>query len=287
MKSGEERIKGMAIEAEEQVETESRVDEAGEAPGGEIPAPEAQAEAGEIQVQIGDEPPAEGEEQRAPAWVKKVRQRNRELERELREAKAKLNQAGGQEPTLGPKPTLEGMDYDAAKFEQALDEWKDSERKVKEKAAAAEAQEKTAEERWKGKMAAFEGAKTTLAAPDFDDAEAVVLDLLDVVQQGIIVAGAKDAALVIYALGKNESEARKLAAIKDPVEFAFAVARLEGQMKVTGRKPATAPEERISGNSRPSGTVDSTLDRLRAEAAKSGDMSKVLAYKNQHKQKRG
>jgi hypothetical protein len=34
-----------------------------------------------------------------------------------------------------------------------------------------------------------------------------------------------------------------------------------------------------------SGTVDSSLERLRADAAKTGDFTKVLAYKNQLKNK--
>ena len=37
----------------------------------------------------------------------------------------------------------------------------------------------------------------------------------------------------------------------------------------------------MRGNASPSGVVDNQLERLRADAAKTGDMSKVVAYKFQ------
>jgi hypothetical protein len=100
-------------------------------------------------------------------------------------------------------------------------------------------------------------------------------------QQGMIVQGADNAALVVYALGKNPKKAKELASITDPVKFAFAVAKLETQLKISNRKAQTSPERKISGTGRPSGAVDSTLDRLRADAEKTGDYSKVFQYKKQ------
>lgn len=256
-------------------------DEAETVQGEENLAPDnAGTEADEVIVSIGDPKEDEGEEnQQAPAWVKKVRQQNRELQRELREARQKLNQSEVKEPELGEKPKLEGFDYDAGRYETALELWYDNKRKLDEKAAAAKAETEKAGKKWQSKLEAYAQAKAGLGVTDFEEAEAAVYDLLDTTQQGIIVHGAKDSALVIYAIGKNEAVAKRLAAIKDPVEFAFEVARLEGQLKVTTRKPSIQPEQRISGNGRPSGTTDSTLERLRAEAAKSGDYTKVHAYK--------
>jgi hypothetical protein len=116
---------------------------------------------------------------------------------------------------------------------------------------------------------------------DFEDAEATAQELFDVTQQGIVVQGADNPALVIYALGKNPKKAQEIASIKDPVKFAFAVAKLEKELKVTNRKAAPPPERTIQGTGRVSGSVDSTLERLRAEALKTGDMTKVVAYKRQ------
>lgn len=264
--------------AAEQVETDQVQD--GDALESENPAPE-DSQREELVVSIGEEPAVESaEEQQAPEWVKKVRKRNRELERELREARRKLQETvSTKEPELGEKPTLQGYDYDTEKYEQALTSWYDRKRKADERAANAQAEAERAEKEWQDRLANYQQAKANFKAADFDDAEAVALDLLDQTQQGIIVHGATDAALVVYALGKNEGKAKELAAIKDPVKFAFAVAKLEGQLKVTTRKPATQPEPRVSGNSRPSGAIDQTLERLREEAAKTGDYSKVAAYK--------
>lgn len=238
----------------------------------------------EVIVTIGDAPEADPEEdQPAPKWVKDLRKQNKELNRELREARQRLNQSAtvAAEPVLGAKPTLESLGYDAAKYEEELEKWHEKKRKADEAAAAKKSEEEKATEKWNGKLNAYKEAKQTLGVSDYEDAEETVLGLLNPVQQGIIVQGAKDPALVIYAIGKNESAAKELASIQDPVEFAFAVARLEGQLKVTSKKPIPAPEGRISGNSRPSGSTDSTLERLRAEAEKTGDYSKIAAYKRQ------
>jgi hypothetical protein len=67
------------------------------------------------------------------------------------------------------------------------------------------------------------------------------------------------------------------------VKFAFAVAKLETQLKVTNRRASTTPERTITSGGRVSGSIDSQLERLRAEALKTGDLSKVMAYKRNKK----
>lgn len=263
-------------------EEEKKVD-----PVAEVASEEATEMQEQITVTIGDEAAPEHEDdQPAPVWVKKVRQRNRELEKELRETRKKLEEkeAAQKEPEVGVKPTLQALDYDTDKYESSLASWYERKRKADEKAAEAKAEAEKAEKSWAEKLEAYQEAKATFKADDFDDAEASVKEALDQTQQGIIVHGAADAALLIYALGKNEAKAKEIGAIKDPVKFTFAIAKLEDQLKVSTRKPATQPEGRIVGNARPSGTIDSTLERLRSEAEKTGDYSKVMEYK---RKKRG
>lgn len=125
----------------------------------------------------------------------------------------------------------------------------------------------------------YNKAKTELKVKDFDDAEGFAQEVFSVTQQGVMLQGAENPALVIYALGKNPKKAKELASINDPVKFAFAVAKLETQLKVTNRKASTAPEKIVTGTGRVSGTVDSVLERLREEAARTGNMDKVMAYK--------
>jgi len=128
--------------------------------------------------------------------------------------------------------------------------------------------------------------KSELKVKDFDDAEDVTQQALDVTQQGIVLQGADNPALVVYALGKNPKKAAELGSIKDPVKFAFAVAKLEKDLKVTPRKAVPPPEKTVSGNARVSGgAIDSSLDRLRIEAEKTGDYTKVIRYKAQQRAK--
>jgi hypothetical protein len=238
---------------------------------------------GEIQVTIGDDNP---EDPKSPKLVKRLRRLTRDQGRELRALRQQLNaSAVVKAQDIGPKPTLESCGWKEAEFEAALDEWKGKKKAQDDQAAAARAEEERINQSFKARVSAYEVAKTALGAPDYKDAESVVIDLLDVSQQGIIVQGAKDAALLIYALGKNEEKARELAAIKNPVEFAFAVARLEGQLKVTGKKPATKPEGRIAGSGHAAGQ-DATLERLRAEAEKSNDYTKVNRYRQQLRERK-
>ena len=235
----------------------------------------------QITVSIGDEPAPEADDNEpAPVWVKKVRQRNRELEKELRETRKKLETVTApKEPEVGVKPTLEKFDYDTEKYESALTTWYDRKKQADERAAKAREEAQKAEQDWNTKLEAYQEAKASFKADDYDEAEATALEFLDQTQQGIIVHGANDPVLLVYALGKNDAKAKELGTIKDPVKFAFAIAKLEAQLKVSTKKPATQPESKISGNSRPSGSIDSTLERLREEAAKTGDFSKVLEYK--------
>jgi len=106
--------------------------------------------------------------------------------------------------------------------------------------------------------------------------------MLNVTQQGVVIQGAENPALVIYALGKNPKKAKELASIADPVKFAFAIAKLETQLKVTGKRTPPPPEKTVGGGTAPiRGAVDSNLERLREDAARTGDYSKVYAYKKQ------
>lgn len=236
----------------------------------------------DVVVSIGEESPPQEEEARAPEWVRELRKANREKERKIRELEAKLSATATETKpvALGPKPTLESCDYDSDEYEQKLANWYDRKREADAAEAEAEAQRDAEAKAWQEKLVSYEKAKASLKVRDYEDAEAFALDTFNVTQQGIVLQGSDNPALIIYALGKNTKRAKELASITDPVKFAFAVAKLETQLKVTNRKAAAAPERTITtGGGRLSGAVDSTLERLREEALKTGDLSKVMAYK--------
>jgi len=240
----------------------------------------------EVVISIGEESPPQEEEVRAPAWVRELRKSNREKERKIRELEAKLNTTATETKpvALSAKPTLESCDYDSDEYEQKLADWYEQKREYDAAEASVAAQRDAEAKAWQDKLDSYAKAKASLKVRDYDEAEATALDTFDVTQQGIVLQGSDNPALLIYAIGRNAKRAKELASINDPVKFAFAVAKLETQLKVTNRKAATAPERTInSGGGRLSGAIDSTLERLRAEALKTGDLSKVMAYKRSKK----
>ena len=243
-----------------------------------------EGEPDEVVVSIGEEAPPPEEQTHAPEWVRELRKTNRELQRQNRELQGKLQSTAQTETkpvVLGKKPSLEEHDYDADKFEAALADWFERKRQADEVNTRQEAEVMNQQKAWQAKLDGYGKAKAELRVKDFEDAEAVAQELFSVTQQGVVLQGADNPALVIYALGKNPKKAKELSDIKDPVKFAFAVAKLEKELKVTNRRAAPPPERIVSGTGRVSGAVDSTLERLREEAARTGNMTKVIQYKSQ------
>ena len=239
----------------------------------------------EVVVQIGEEPPPPEEQARAPDWVRELRKSHRDLQRRNRELEEKVKVvAVEQKPQVGKKPTLEDLDYDAERYEAALSSWYDQKRRSDEVEAKAREAVAAQDRAWQAKLDSYGKAKAELKVRDFEDAESFAQETFSVTQQGVMLQGAENPALVIYALGKNPTKAKELSSISDPVKFAFAVAKLEAQLKVTPRKAPPPPERAVRGTAPVSGTVDSTLERLRDEAARTGNMSKVMAYRRQQKQ---
>lgn len=245
----------------------------------------------ETVVSIGDEvSPTSEDEKPAAEWVRDLRANQRELKRENQELKEKLEAVSGtkQKPVeLGEKPTLESCEWDTEKFERDLENWHTRKAEADQKQREAQVEADKANQAWQEKLAGFEKLKADLKVKDFEEVAEIVTETLSNTQRGIIVKGCKNSALVIYALGKNPKKLKELAAIKDPVDYTFAISDLEKQLKVGTRKTPPAPEKKVSstGGASLSGATDSTLERLRVEAEKSGDYSKVTEYKRQLRSK--
>jgi hypothetical protein len=237
----------------------------------------------EVVVSIGEEAPPPEEHTPAPEWVKELRKTNRELQRQNRELQARVQTAPPETKpvVIGNKPKLEDHDYDADKYEEALANWFERKRQADDVNARQQAEVMNQQKAWQAKLDGYGKAKAELRVKDFEDAEEVAQQVFSITQQGVLLQGADNPALVVYALGKNPAKAKELAEIKDPVKFAFAVAKLEKDLKVTNRRQAPAPERIVTGTGRSSGAVDSTLERLREDAARTGNMTKVIAYKAQ------
>jgi hypothetical protein len=258
-----------------------------ETPEAEAPPEDApEEEEGEVVVTFGDEaPPPDPEPTPDSNPLKLQRERIKALEREKRELEDRLRakEAPIPEAPLGPEPNLEDYDYDESKFKAGWRDWTERKRQADERAAKANAEARAKEEAWQAKLADYGQAKAKLKVPDYEDAEERIQQLFDVTQQGVMIAGADNPALLVYALGKHPAKAKELAAIKDPVKFAFAVAKLETQMRTTPRPRAAPPppETPLQSTAPSRSAVNATLERLDQEALRTGDRSKVVAYMRQ------
>lgn len=259
------------VTAEPEITTEPEAVEA------ETPeASEAEEEEGFIATLDGEPEPVEPEE--TPV-LRDIRKRLREEQKARRDLERKLREQEAPhiaEEPLPAKPTLEAAGYDEAKFEADLLAWN---AKKAETDSKAEARRKEAEEQaaaWQARMTGYEAEKQRIRADDVEEVEGAVREALNVTQQGIIVRGAKNPAALVYAIGKSPERLKEMASIKDPVEFAVAIGRLETQMKIAPTKPP-APEKRVAPGSRVASVVD--IEKLREEARRTGDYTKVIAAK--------
>lgn len=277
-------------EDQEEVQQEQHEEQTEVKDEAEAKIEEHQEEPDEVVVTIGEQKPEEEDQQEsAPQWVKDLRKNHRELQKKNRELEEKLKATTIKDdgaPQVGNKPTLEACGYDEDKFESELTAWYERKRKADEHTNKIEEDKRKQEEIWKSKLDGYAKAKTELKVKDFEDAESLAQELLDQTQQGIIVHGAKNPALMIYAIGKNPAKAKELAAIKDPVQFAIAIGELGKEIVMKPRKAPPAAEAKVTGSGSLAGATDGTLEQLRAQAEKSGDYSKVIAYKNQLRNKK-
>jgi hypothetical protein len=232
-------------------------------------------------VTIGDEEP-EPEKEPAPSWVKDLRKQNRELKKKLRLQEQTIEKKPVVE--LGAKPTLESCGWDEDKKDQELEAWFERKRLVSQQDVEKKQAEETQAKEWKQKQENYTALKDELKVKNFDDAEDVVKEKLNVNKQGIILHAAKNPALIVYALSKNKKKLEELSKIEDNLVFAYKLAELEGQLKVSGRKAIPKPETTLRGSG--GGVVsDAALDRLYEKCSKKGDMTDYRIARNAKRKK--
>ena len=241
----------------------------------------------EVVVTIG-EPEEEQELKKDSGLVKHLRKVTRSLQGENKRLQRELEQrsTAANPPAIdpGPKPTMKGMGYREAEYEKAMETWYEKSRQKEQQEAsqkqALEAQQQLA----KQKHDAYQAKKVEHGFRDMEDAEQLVMNTLNQTQQAMILQGAKDPALLVYALGTNSEVLDELAKMDNIAEFANAVFNVERDAKVR-KKKVPAPERRINSATQGGGT-DATLDRLEEEAEKTGDRTKVWRYKRDKERKK-
>ena len=295
----EQQTESSEIEEAEAPEVESEADEAEEKPAEEAPDDSEQApgppatNAPKLTVKLDDD-----DEEEAPppadkanaAWALK-RKREKELERENAELRARLATPATQEaaPVLPPMPTAADPDveFDAAKLTTKMRDWVKQEAKVEaHKAAAKAAADAAAQERATTHRRYRDGANAIKEkVTTFPDAERFVASTLSVAQQECLMEVADEPAKLVLALSQNPDVAKTLANIASLPKFTKALAEMERTMTVSpSTKKPKAPAEKIitgSGSSAPGNTA---LEKARALALETGDLTEVNRLKNKQKQ---
>lgn len=241
-----------------------------------------------------EDPPLPTGDRASEGWAKLQKQR-RELQRRVRELETRPTPAPAQEaaPVLPPMPKSSDKDigYDEDKLSQKMAEWVETKANVnahqaKIKAAQQEeAQEKAASH---GRYAAKRDAlKET--APAYLDAERIVCSALSIGRQNdLMEADLDDPTKVVLALAQYPDELAEAVAIRSLPKFIKHLVALEKKVSVTPpTKKPKAPAEKTStgsGSSAP-GSTDKQLERLEAEARKTGNRAPVQRYKREQAEK--
>jgi hypothetical protein len=232
----------------------------------------------ETVLSFGDEEaPAATEPADGSGLVKHLREEVRKRDKLLAEARRSAPQPQAIE--VGEKPTLADCEYDEEKFESELDAWKQrkdaAERSQNE---AAEARRKLAE-REQETLRAYDAKKATV--PGIADAEEEVAADLGESHFNALRYASEDPAL-IKALHLFPAKRAALMEHKDdPLKWAFEAGKLAGSLKVTRRSRAPDPEQIERGSGAAPASADKQLERLQKEADKTGDRTKLIAYKRQ------
>lgn len=215
--------------------------------------------------------------QPAPEWVKEVRKENRELKRQLKQRESQQHE----QQVLREKPTLDDHDYDSDAFEQDYAQWLTEKQQVDAQVHAERQKYQQYHERYKADVDAIKAK-----APDYDEVELSVVDVLSEQKQGLLQMLVDNPAKVVYALGKNSPAQLERLSKLDDIQFAKQIVLMEMQMSSkTKSRNQNKPKPKTHELEGAAGGADTRLAKLEAEADRTGDRSKVAAYKKQLKSK--
>lgn len=213
--------------------------------------------------------------QEAPEWVKKVREENRELKRQLKQRESQQFE----QQVLREKPTLDDHDYDSDAFEQDYAQWLTEKQQVDAQVHAERQKYQQYHERYKADVDAIKAK-----APDYDEVELSVVDVLSEQKQGLLQMLVDNPAKVVYALGKNSPAQLERLSKLDDIQFAKQIVLMEMQMSSkTKSRNQNKPKPKTHELEGAAGGADTRLAKLEAEAAKTGDRSKIHAYNRSKK----
>ncbi|CAB4140396.1 hypothetical protein UFOVP407_52 [uncultured Caudovirales phage] len=220
----------------------------------------------------------EDEQPESNATIRRMRAEIRQLRREKREAQSRTV-VDVEDP--GPRPKLEDFDYDEDRHAEAVETWAGKKFAAQQAAQAQQADDPITKD-WNTKLTAFQEARVAITTQQ-PDAEDVLMDVnaaLDAGQMASIVQAFKGerAVSILLKIGADADTLERFADIRNPLELVAEAARLEAPA-MTRKKPAIdAP---VKGKAPTAGPANKTLEKLEAEAARTGDRTKLIRYRKQ------
>ena len=234
----------------------------------------------EVVIQFGDEAPPASTGKKESSVIRQLREEIRELRKQ-----SKATPAQEEAPVVidpGPEPTIEDedVDYDTDKFAAKYKRWVADTQKAADQKAALEKANADRRAEMARTIEAFNQKKAALKVKDFDAAEAEFASVMSPLQAAAVLKATLDPAAFVYAVGKHPAKLKELSETTDITEFTAKVARLETTLKMTRHsRAAPPPEGTVKGSAPLSESGDKHLERLEREADRTGDRTKVIAYK--------
>ena len=251
-------------------------------------AEEATAEEEEeiTSIEINGESPTQEEDEKedTPDWVKNTRKENRTHIKTIKAHEKRIAELEGKsEPTetkLRTKPTLEAHNEDEDAYATDLEKWFGEKGEDNAKIQKAADAQKAVDTEVNGRIARYDERKAAIgkSITDYDEHVAEAEGSFSDLQRNSIAYYIKDAAEVMYLIGKKPDELKKLTSITDPTELLLAVKDLQSTMKVSTRKPSTKPETVPVGTAQRT-NQDADLVKAEALAKKTGNRLPLIALK--------
>ena len=234
-----------------------------------------------------------------PRRVRKLLERTEKLQTELtgKDAENQLlrMQLEQLEQKAKPKPqmpTLESCEYDEQKFAQAMVDWvkQDVAPTVFDERLNEYQKQQKSEQAKAGRNKALEAhyeRADQLKVKDYDEVEGKAIDVLgrDTVED--IAARTEDSHLVLYYLGKNPAKAEEIKHLleTDPVKATYSLGKLAAGLTIKAgpKKSIPDPDTPVDGGGPSGGNWQKRIEKARAEAEKTGDMTSVIKIKKEAK----
>lgn len=239
----------------------------------------------EVVISFGED--GDAEEADETPLVKKLRDQNRQYARELKRMRtAPASSSDDPEPGIPARPSLEALDYDQDKFDAAIDAREEAIKRYAAWERRNEEREAVRKRQADDEAKQVEQQVKSLGVSDYQDRASAVRDRLTDQQMAVLINAAENKAKLLYALGRSETKLEELASIDNLARFAARCGQLEKEIRVA-KKQAPAPESRVRGATASTAVSDDSkeLAKLEAEADRTGDRSKIVAYRRQLRQR--